>query len=87
MVSDNHNLQERFFEEMRETRTPLVFFTTNGVQIHGSLADYDEQVVLIESEGQKQMVYKHAISTVMTEEHFRQRGASLRVERQNGNKK
>lgn len=85
-MTDNLNLQERFFKEMREKRIPLVFFNTNGMQIHGLLTDYDDEVVIIEAKGQRQMAYKHALSTVMTKEHYQQRGASLREARQKNDK-
>ena len=70
MMAEKTNYQEQFLEQMREAQTPLVVFTTNGVQIHGLLEGYDEYVVLMDVSGQRQMVYKHAISTIMTEECF-----------------
>lgn len=57
-------LQDELLDELVEEKTPSAVFLMNGFQLRGSILDHDDAVVVIESEGKQQMVYKHAISTV-----------------------
>ena len=58
-------LQEQFLRSLRLERIPVTVFLVNGFQIRGEIRGFDAFVVVIYSEGRQQMVYKHAISTIM----------------------
>lgn len=59
------NLQDTFLNAVRRSKTPLTIFLVNGVKLTGSVTWFDNFCVLLRREGQAQLVYKHAISTVM----------------------
>lgn len=58
------NVQDAFLTEAKEQQTPFVIYTMNGYQIRGQILDFDETALLVQSEGRKQLVYKHALSTI-----------------------
>lgn len=59
------NLQDTFLNAVRKSRTPLTIFLVNGVKLQGVITWFDNFCVLLRRDGQVQLVYKHAISTVM----------------------
>ncbi|MGE0044957.1 MAG: RNA chaperone Hfq [Hyphomonadaceae bacterium] len=59
------NLQDTFLNAVRKNRTPLTIFLVNGVKLQGVISWFDNFCVLLRRDGQVQLVYKHAISTVM----------------------
>ncbi|HRH19399.1 MAG TPA: RNA chaperone Hfq [Brevundimonas sp.] len=59
------NLQDAFLNNVRKTRTPLTIFLVNGVKLQGVVTWFDNFCVLLRRDGQSQLVYKHAISTIM----------------------
>ncbi len=59
------NLQDTFLNAVRKSRTPLTIFLVNGVKLQGVVTWFDNFCVLLRRDGQSQLVYKHAISTVM----------------------
>ena len=59
------NLQDTFLNSVRESRTPLTIFLVNGVKLQGVVSWFDNFCVLLRRDGQSQLVYKHAISTIM----------------------
>jgi host factor-I protein len=59
------NLQDAFLNSVRRTRTPLTIFLVNGVKLQGVVSWFDNFCVLLRRDGQAQLVYKHAISTIM----------------------
>ena len=59
------NLQDAFLSVTRKTGTPVTMFLMNGFQIRGVVTGFDNFVVTVESEGKQQMIYKHAISTIV----------------------
>ena len=59
------NLQDAFLNAVRKTRTPLTIFLVNGVKLQGVVTWFDNFCLLLRREGQAQLVYKHAISTIM----------------------
>lgn len=61
----NENLQDQFLNEVRKERTMLTVFLMNGFQMKGIVTGFDSFVVMILSEGKQQMIYKHAISTII----------------------
>lgn len=60
-----NNLQEAFLNHVRKNRVPLTVFLVNGVRLQGVVAGFDSFCVLLRREGLSQLIYKHAISTVM----------------------
>lgn len=59
------NLQDVFLNAVRKTKTPLTIFLVNGVKLQGIVSWFDNFCVLLRRDGQSQLVYKHAISTIM----------------------
>lgn len=59
------NLQDAFLNTARQTGTGLTVFLTNGFQLKGCVRGFDSFVVVLESDGKQQMIYKHAISTII----------------------
>ncbi|MFN0263658.1 RNA chaperone Hfq [Tepidamorphus sp. 3E244] len=59
------NLQDTFLNAVRKTKTPLTIFLVNGVKLQGVVTWFDQFCVLLRRDGHSQLVYKHAISTVM----------------------
>ena len=58
------NLQDVFLNQARRDRTPVTLFLMNGFQLRGIIRGFDAFVVIVDSDGKQQMIYKHAISTV-----------------------
>ena len=59
------SLQDTFLNAVRRARTPLTIFLVNGVKLQGVVSWFDSFCVLLRRDGQAQLVYKHAISTIM----------------------
>lgn len=68
-MSDKTSLQKDFLGQLHRGRYPVTVFTTNGFQLKGRIAAYDQFTILVEDDHRKQnLVYKHAISTIVREE-------------------
>ena len=65
MQSGKANLQELFLLRARRDKVPVTRFLMNGFQMRGTITGYDAFVVVLEGEGRQQVVYKHAISTIV----------------------
>ncbi len=61
----NETLQDLFLNELRRERQLATVFLMNGFQMKGVITGFDSFVVTLVSEGRQQMIYKHAISTVV----------------------
>ena len=59
------NLQDTLLSKLRRSRMGATVFLVNGFQIRGEIRGFDPFVVVIYSDGKQQMVYKHAISTMI----------------------
>ncbi|WP_010169230.1 RNA chaperone Hfq [Candidatus Epulonipiscium viviparus] len=59
------NLQDVVLNQLRKERIISTVFLTNGFQIKGTIKGFDNFVVLVDSEGKQQLLYKHAISTIV----------------------
>ncbi|QUI23107.1 RNA chaperone Hfq [Vallitalea pronyensis] len=59
------NLQDLFLNQVRKDKTTVVVYLTNGFQLKGYVKGFDNFIVILETEGKQQMIYKHAISTVI----------------------
>jgi host factor-I protein len=70
-VSDkNQNLQDIFLNALRKSKTPVTMFLVKGVKLQGIITWFDNFSLLLRRDGQSQLVYKHAISTVMPSHDF-----------------
>ncbi len=59
------NVQDVFLNHIRKNKTPVTVFLVNGVKLQGVITWFDNFCVLLRRDGHSQLVYKHAISTVM----------------------
>ena len=64
-MQKTQNLQEGFLNRARAERVGVTVFLVNGFQMRGTIRGFDSFVVLLESEGKQQVIYKHAISTIV----------------------
>ena len=64
-MSDIINLQDGILKEVRREKVPVTLFLMNGFQLRGTVVGYDNFVVVLVSDGKQQMIYKHAISTLV----------------------
>ena len=65
MADRQPNLQDVFLNAVRKQKAPLTIFLVNGVKLTGVITSFDNFCVLLRREGSSQLVYKHAISTIM----------------------
>lgn len=63
-MSKGHSLQDPFLNALRKERIPVSIFLVNGIKLQGQIESFDQYVVLLRN-AVSQMVYKHAISTVV----------------------
>ena len=59
------NLQDLFLLRARRDKLPLTLFLMNGFQMRGVITGFDAFVVVLDSDGRQQIIYKHAISTIV----------------------
>lgn len=65
LMNKNINLQDVFLNQIRKDKMPATFILTNGFQFKGIVKGFDSYVVILESEGKQELVFKHAISTII----------------------
>lgn len=65
MSEKNQNLQDVFLNSVRKAKVPVTIFLVNGVKLQGIITWFDNFCVLLRRDAHSQLVYKHAISTVM----------------------
>ena len=65
MADKPNNLQDTFLNAVRKAKMPVTMVLVNGVKLQGNISWFDNFCVLLRRDGQSQLVYKHAISTVM----------------------
>ena len=63
-MSKAQNLQDNFLNTLRKERTPVAIFLMNGIKLQGRVDSFDQYVVMLKNTV-SQMVYKHAISTIV----------------------
>ena len=73
-MKKNTNLQDAFLTLARRENTPLTVFLVNGFQMRGTVRGFDPFVVVLDSDGKQQMLYKHAISTIAPAQNIDLRG-------------
>jgi len=59
------NLQDVFLNQVRKEKILITVFLVNGVQIRGLVIGFDNYVVVLDSDGKQEVIYKHAISTII----------------------
>ncbi|MCD7887734.1 MAG: RNA chaperone Hfq [Clostridiales bacterium] len=66
-MQKTNNLQDLFLSQVRRARMNLTLILMNGFQMRGVITGYDSFVVVVNTDGKQQVVYKHAISTIVPE--------------------
>ena len=64
-MQKTQNLQDAFLNQLRKDKSTVTMFLMNGFQLHGIVKSFDGFTVVLDSEGKQQLIYKHAISTVV----------------------
>ena len=64
-MQKTQNLQDNFLNRLRKDRLNVTMFLMNGFQLHGVVKSFDGFTVVLDSDGKQQLIYKHAISTVV----------------------
>ena len=65
MNDKNQNVQDLFLNQMRKTKTPVTVYLICGVKLQGIITWLDNFSMLLRRDGHTQLVYKHAVSTIM----------------------
>jgi len=65
-TTKTQNLQDTYLNKLRKEKIPVIIYLTNGVRLKGVIKGFDNFVVFLK-ESTSQLIYKHAISTIMTE--------------------
>lgn len=69
-MAKGHSLQEPFLNALRKERIPVSVYLVNGIKLQGQIESFDQFVVLLKN-SVSQMIYKHAISTVVPARNVR----------------
>ena len=64
----SQNVQNDFLDNLKENKISVTVFLVNGVKLQGIITWYDETSLLLRRDGHTQLIYKHAISTIMPAE-------------------
>ena len=64
-MQQTQNLQDLFLNQLRKDKSVVTMFLMNGFQLHGIVRGFDGFTVILDSDGKQQLIYKHAISTVV----------------------
>ena len=64
-MNKNINLQDVFLNQARKERIGVTIFLTNGFQFKGVVKGFDSYTVIIDADGKQELVFKHAISTIV----------------------
>ncbi len=65
------NLQDLFLNNARKERIPVTIYLMNGVQVKGMVKGFDSYIIMLEGENKQQnMIYKHAVSTILPSRHI-----------------
>ena len=76
-MSKSQNLQDNFLNTLRKEHTPVSIFLVNGIKLQGRIDSFDQYVIMLKNT-MSQMVYKHAISTIVP-------GKPIKMPRENEN--
>ena len=64
-MQKTQNIQDTLLNQIRREKQTVTFFLMNGFQLKGVVKSFDNFVVILETDGRQQMIYKHAISTIV----------------------
>ena len=64
-MDKTHNLQDVFLNQARKQHVPVTIFLVNGVKLQGVITWFDNYSMLLKRDGHIQLIYKHAVSTIM----------------------
>jgi host factor-I protein len=64
-MQKTQNIQDTLLNQIRREKQTVTFFLMNGFQLKGVVRSFDSFVVVLETDGRQQMIYKHAISTIV----------------------
>lgn len=63
-MTKHHSIQDTFLEHLQQEQNTVSIFLVNGIKLHGIIDSFDEHVILLKN-GITQMIFKHAVSTVV----------------------
>lgn len=63
------NIQDAFLNNARKERTAVTIYLTSGVRLSGRIKSFDKYSLVLETDSQEQLIFKHAISTVVLSRH------------------
>jgi len=61
----NINLQDVFLNQVRKEHITITIYLVNGFQLRGNVRGFDNYTIVLDNEGKQQLVYKHAVSTII----------------------
>ncbi|NLH02140.1 MAG: RNA chaperone Hfq [Clostridiales bacterium] len=64
-MQKTQHIQDTLLNQIRKEKQTVTFFLMNGFQLKGVVKSFDNFVVILETDGRQQMIYKHAISTIV----------------------
>ncbi|ABR31599.1 RNA-binding protein Hfq [Thermosipho melanesiensis] len=70
-MAEKFNLQDRFLNILRTSKIPVKVYLVNGFQTKGIIRSFDNFTMLLENGNQQNLIYKHAVSTIMPESFVR----------------
>lgn len=65
MSDKTHNIQDLYLNVLRKKKMPVTVYLTNGVKLQGVIGSFDNFSIILKRSGQTQLVYKHAVATVV----------------------
>lgn len=85
-MAEKFNLQDRFLNILRTNKIPVKVYLVNGFQTKGIIRSFDNFTMLLENGSQQNLIYKHAISTIMPESFVKLNKQSNEADKENENK-
>jgi host factor-I protein len=64
-MEKQQNIQDGFLNSLRKEKTVVTIYLVSGVKLSGRIRSFDKFAVILESSGQEQLIFKHAISTIL----------------------
>lgn len=64
-MNANKEIETKFLDKLKEDETSVTVFLVNGVKLQGIITWFDEATLLLRRDGHTQLIYKHAVSTIM----------------------
>lgn len=79
-MQKTQNIQDTLLNQIRREKQTVTFFLMNGFQLKGVVKSFDNFVVILETDGRQQMIYKHAISTIVPSSYVDLQGLSEHID-------